>query len=624
MFRYRISLVLLVHGLVLLPSAVAQVRLEFLDPPLGSTQDQRLRLSGTFGFSVVQAFGTDTYRLFATTYASRLRWNSGALEDAFHPRTRPECFWDEDPQNWHSGCVDNIGLFSKSATSGDDRWTAHPSGLIDTFPSPSEFPAWPNSLQEGENFGIHPGYVSLITKDAINAVLPFPPATGNGCHPVNLRDLYEHATAGANGKAFEVHYQNAQSRWYMPFNAQIHSEFNQGDNSDDNWRIMWAYSDFGAVGAEPELNWHVHPQILFRSIRESWACGLGFLLTDFFLDNNYFYLVFTEVDTQSVYLARSQTAGWAGEPGGASTIPGYTAWEVAQAPVGGVYQWRTITAQEHQQQLDFGPAGINAYNILPSPSPYRNNLAFVAQASVARVYNMSGTTFRYLAVLADCDPSVTQHPCPPDKRILRLFSTAALNQPFRLEGGINTTGIALGGNGWELGFTKYVDDGLPHRLASGFDLWLVQAIGDGISNASVTRRRAVVTGGEIYEPYALRTLPPCRVLDTREASGPTGGAPLAAGEAREFAVGGLCGVPATAKAVFANVTAVGPTHTGELRSYPADIVTPPLFTSVAYDAGKTRAAASHIGLGPMGSLGILVSQAAGTSHVLLDIQGYFE
>lgn len=132
----------------------------------------------------------------------------------------------------------------------------------------------------------------------------------------------------------------------------------------------------------------------------------------------------------------------------------------------------------------------------------------------------------------------------------------------------------------------------------------------------------VSCAGEGYE-YRT-TLPPCRLVDTRGPTGSLGGPALQAQGIREFLVGGNCGVPVSAKAIFANLTAVESTVDGSLTAYPADLPAAPLATSVAYTAGKTRAAASTIPLSPTGAMKVRCNQSSSTVHLIVDIQGYFE
>jgi hypothetical protein len=119
------------------------------------------------------------------------------------------------------------------------------------------------------------------------------------------------------------------------------------------------------------------------------------------------------------------------------------------------------------------------------------------------------------------------------------------------------------------------------------------------------------------------TLAPCRLFDTREATGPTGGAPLTCGTDRTFTiVGGTCGVPASAKAVSLNVTAVGSTAQGNVRLYAAGAPAP-LASNLNYTAGQNRANNAVAPLSAAGQIALLCSPS-GTTHVVLDVNGYFQ
>jgi hypothetical protein len=69
---------------------------------------------------------------------------------------------------------------------------------------------------------------------------------------------------------------------------------------------------------------------------------------------------------------------------------------------------------------------------------------------------------------------------------------------------------------------------------------------------------------------ALRffTATPCRLLDTRQPSGPTGGAPLEGGVEHAFTIAGSYAIPSTAQAVVLNVTATDADGQGNLRLWP--------------------------------------------------------
>ncbi|HEX5757880.1 MAG TPA: PQQ-dependent sugar dehydrogenase [Thermoanaerobaculia bacterium] len=125
---------------------------------------------------------------------------------------------------------------------------------------------------------------------------------------------------------------------------------------------------------------------------------------------------------------------------------------------------------------------------------------------------------------------------------------------------------------------------------------------------------------------ALRffSLPPCRLADTRNPPGPSGGPALQACTSRTFAVGGLCGVPAAAKAVALNLTAVGPTGAGHLTAHPAGSL-PPATSTLNFAAGQTRANNAVLALGTNGQIAVLpVVPGGGAVHFVADVVGWFE
>ena len=124
----------------------------------------------------------------------------------------------------------------------------------------------------------------------------------------------------------------------------------------------------------------------------------------------------------------------------------------------------------------------------------------------------------------------------------------------------------------------------------------------------------------------LRTLTPCRVLDTRTAVGPSAGAPaLAPAEVRIVNPVGRCGIPASAKALSVNVTAVGGASAGGEVLYPADI-SPGVAVGVSvwFRAGRTRAVNGLLVLASDGSGFKIANVSAGTTQVIVDVNGWFE
>ncbi len=149
----------------------------------------------------------------------------------------------------------------------------------------------------------------------------------------------------------------------------------------------------------------------------------------------------------------------------------------------------------------------------------------------------------------------------------------------------------------------------------------------GLADVTVTipgPRSATLAQGFFYAPPPTPadyyTLTPCRLVDTRAAQAPI----LAASERRVFAMtGGLCGVPATAKAVAVNVTVVGATASGHVRLAPGDGLTDS--SAINFVAGRTRANNGVVMLATDGTGGVsATNRSSGALHLILDVSGYFE
>lgn len=468
-----------------------QIRLEIIQPT-PRPQDANFALAGTTGFSVSFVI-PDEYRLYATTHVPRLKWNAAktGLEDLFFDTIRMSCWYTNDPRTWDGRCVDSVGLFTKKVNCGgnpscewDGRWNAYPGSA-----NVSKYPVtwlWPKQ----NDFGVA-GFTPLLSKNKINSVVlqpqgsscgttsPCPPKTGaeSVCHSHNP-DSY--ATGAANSKAVQVYYSGGVSRWFMAFNEQIHAEDNQGFNSSDNWRILWARSEDGK-------SWTVDPAILFRSVSETNTgyCGLGLLVTDMFLDSGNFYMTFTDVGTSAVYLVRSPIA----TPYG--TNPGYGTWSIAALPlVNGQWTWKALTLGV-QQNL----ASLQAANILPSRM---SNPGFtVKQSDIGQVFTSAapGSASRYIALTSNVQSG--------QPAVLQVWSTNSLNKPFQYESTVDISAVSVGGNGLEIAFTQYHDNlpASPRLVANQLDFWIVQNLtnpevpADVTPSVSVSRFTARLRGG---------------------------------------------------------------------------------------------------------------------------------
>jgi hypothetical protein len=142
------------------------------------------------------------------------------------------------------------------------------------------------------------------------------------------------------------------------------------------------------------------------------------------------------------------------------------------------------------------------------------------------------------------------------------------------------------------------------------------------------------TGGVYDNPAVLPPPPPpadffivtpCRLADTRNAAGPTGGPALVAGATRSFPVtGGVCGIPSAAIAISVNLTVTQPAAQGHLILYSGDAAGPPLTSSINFSAGQTRANNAIVRLATNGGTVNVKNGSAGSVHFVLDVNGYFQ
>jgi hypothetical protein len=168
------------------------------------------------------------------------------------------------------------------------------------------------------------------------------------------------------------------------------------------------------------------------------------------------------------------------------------------------------------------------------------------------------------------------------------------------------------------------DQTLPGlALAQGSRLLVAwQSLTPAADGAVIEARPGNLTGGGFY------TLQPCRLLDTRNAAGPLGGPALTSGVKRVFpVVSSGCGIPATAKALSVNVTAVGAVATGSVNLFPGD---GPSVGTVVVSFTATRSTIAdnaHVLLSRdgTGSVAALASiTGGGQVHLIIDVNGYYQ
>jgi hypothetical protein len=253
--------------------------------------------------------------------------------------------------------------------------------------------------------------------------------------------------------------------------------------------------------------------------------------------------------------------------------------------------------------------GLVRYDEVFGPDPIRHAFRFTVQATNGHVYPASH------------DAGATAGALPMGARLrLKASKTigtypAAVQKIFQA---MKTYGLIVADNGSNM----YISGAYDTRWDNG-------VLNPAFASLNASDFEVVELGWK--PPVAVSTGPtdfysvtPCRLLDTRLAPGPYGAPAVPAGSDRVVVAVGRCGIPASAKAVSLNATAVTPPAAGNLRFFPGD-GTAPNASTVNFVAGQTRANNAIVMLASSGSGTFAVRNSATASvDVVIDVNGYFE
>jgi hypothetical protein len=158
-------------------------------------------------------------------------------------------------------------------------------------------------------------------------------------------------------------------------------------------------------------------------------------------------------------------------------------------------------------------------------------------------------------------------------------------------------------------------------LAAGSYAFYWQMIQAGVEPFGTTT--PMVTVAVTAVGLSAYSVPPCRVVDSRNPTGPYGGPALSPTAPRLFPMRGICGIPSTAKGVMINATAIEPSADGFLQIYSPDLPLPPT-SSLNYRAGRVRSNDVITTLDSSGRIAVFPNQTGGAVQVVLDITGYLQ
>src|ERR1700733_9646305 len=128
-----------------------------------------------------------------------------------------------------------------------------------------------------------------------------------------------------------------------------------------------------------------------------------------------------------------------------------------------------------------------------------------------------------------------------------------------------------------------------------------------IASASVT---ANFEANPISASSALRFVPvtPCRLVDTRNATGPLGGPSISGGSARSFTISGTCNIPSTALAYSLNLTVVPHGTLAYVTLWPTGQPQPVVSTLNSID-GRVKSNAAIVPAGSGGAVSVFATDS---------------
>jgi hypothetical protein len=153
--------------------------------------------------------------------------------------------------------------------------------------------------------------------------------------------------------------------------------------------------------------------------------------------------------------------------------------------------------------------------------------------------------------------------------------------------------------------------------------WVSVSNSCGSVNSTTATVTVATTGTAAGTASGLYVLNPCRLFDTRDPIGPSGGPAIPPGTVRTLVAAGKCGVSVGAKSAAINLTVVVPAAGGFLTAYPGTGHGPPLASTLNYKTGRTLANNAVVRLSSDGKISIYNSGPVAV-HAIVDVTGYFQ
>jgi len=133
----------------------------------------------------------------------------------------------------------------------------------------------------------------------------------------------------------------------------------------------------------------------------------------------------------------------------------------------------------------------------------------------------------------------------------------------------------------------------------------------------------ITTMTDVTPPRTFVGVQPCRVADTRGNGAPIQGGIFSNGQARNWTVWNICGIPSGADAISVNFSVVSPAATplgAFLLAWPTGQPPPPT-AIMTYGPGAT--VISNAAIVPLSGSGQLTVNVSHSTHIVMDVNGYF-
>jgi subtilisin family serine protease len=284
-----------------------------------------------------------------------------------------------------------------------------------------------------------------------------------------------------------------------------------------------------------------------------------------------------------------------------------------------------VNALRAQGVLVFASSGNNRSSSMAAPACVSGTI------SVGAVYDGNNGSMTFPGVCTDATTRADQVTCFSNSDAKTdLFAPGAVITSTGLGGGtsnyMGTSQASPMALACAADLLQAYPDLTPDRLEAALERSPTRVTDpkNGLSFPRLDCQTALAVVGPDLSFYPVT---PCRVLDTRNGTGPVGGPALRGGSARVFPIVGSCGIPSSARAVSINVTAIDPPVTGEIVLYPGNMAAAPNTSTISLMPGLTRAnhAVLSLALDGDGTLSALARIASGSQvNLVVDVDGYYD